>query len=549
MPTASELVPQQALSIYLVRKDLDKGSIIPNHEKLKLQEFKVDDFSYELYPIETHPKTPEWVKFFPPEKIDASKIGKSTSPGAILLVKVDGRQYALTFGTGRYFLGPNCYELRFGLGIVINSVEKVRSVDKDSFDVISGKTRTQARKEFPVGEFGFDLEKDLLKTVSGVPKADLGLGERLTGIDNISAVVRLEFKDLPDYLRKLYHQSTLEEFKKNDFAFIDRIRPVDNPSLKDELDEKLLEHLRLRPVDNSEVELMLPIIVDFQEIEGFAYFPRRTKPEILADVSLKSFLDCVDSEKWDIDIESITEKRSLYYCSNGLFKRAASIYRCLFAEFEHNGGKYLLNDGSWYSINPDFVKRVDADIDEIRKVKYDFSFPLYGDLTKDVKFSENDYNVGIQTGDPSFICRDGKFLHPEKSQKFEFCDLFTSKYGTHDLIHVKKVHRATDSSHLFVQGLVSAECLLDFPEMRKSANKLIPELGITDHRVRIDPQKYRVVFVIIRKKGSKLPFLTRVSLREAFKTLRKWNCSPVLVEANFDENWLKKKITTKIPKP
>ena len=100
------------------------------------------------------------------------------------------------------------------------------------------------------------------------------------------------------------------------------------------------------------------------------------------------------------------------------------------------------------------------------------------------------------------------------------CDL----YGRgRVLIHIKRYGPSSVLSHLFAQGLVSAQLLSGDPDFRRLANVELP----LSHRFSnpdnpINPREFEVAFGIVQTEGRvvRLPFFTRVNLKSNVETLR-----------------------------
>lgn len=107
--------------------------------------------------------------------------------------------------------------------------------------------------------------------------------------------------------------------------------------------------------------------------------------------------------------------------------------------------------------------------------------------------------------------------------RIEFCDLYSSE---RQMIHVKKYTGSSVLSHLFMQGLVSAESFLD-KEFRALVNeKLGNEFTVPERDEDFSVSDYEVVYVIasrhIREDGKpQIPFFSKVSLHAAVKQLRR----------------------------
>jgi uncharacterized protein (TIGR04141 family) len=96
------------------------------------------------------------------------------------------------------------------------------------------------------------------------------------------------------------------------------------------------------------------------------------------------------------------------------------------------------------------------------------------------------------------------------------------------MIHVKKRGSSSTLSHLFAQGVNSAEWLIQEPAFRTEVREVIENLDpsyaalIPDGP--IDPTKWEVAFVVItrskRESPLTLPFFSLVTLRMAARRLQ-----------------------------
>ncbi|HVR11437.1 MAG TPA: DUF6119 family protein, partial [Thermoanaerobaculia bacterium] len=154
-------------------------------------------------------KRPDWTHFFS-SVFDINKFGFTSSVSAVLLVPSGGRIWALTFGHGRSMLREGIIEDRFGLRTALNAIDpdKVRAIDKETFDSFASQARQQATADTEFENFGVNIDRDLLYAVAGVP-ADPRLGRRLAGKDALWSSVKLPITGLPAYLALLatFHES------------------------------------------------------------------------------------------------------------------------------------------------------------------------------------------------------------------------------------------------------------------------------------------------------------------------------------------------------
>jgi uncharacterized protein (TIGR04141 family) len=125
------------------------------------------------------------------------------------------------------------------------------------------------------------------------------------------------------------------------------------------------------------------------------------------------------------------------------------------------------------------------------------------------------------------LCLDGKTVGISGPDRIEICDLL-AKDGY--FIHVKKRSRSSTLSHLFAQGVTSAELLLDDDEFRQEAAKKVAGIGAgfksAIPKKRGEREKIKVAYVVLSRgqrpdKPYGLPFFSLVSMKTATERLRR----------------------------
>lgn len=101
----------------------------------------------------------------------------------------------------------------------------------------------------------------------------------------------------------------------------------------------------------------------------------------------------------------------------------------------------------------------------------------------------------------------------------EFCDLFSREK---ELIHVKQYGGSATLSHLFYQGVVSAEFFQMDSKYRKLIKQKLPapfQKLVSEARPK--PQEYHVVYAVISASDKEftMPFFSRVGIRHAIRRL------------------------------
>ena len=229
------------LSILLLKDDFDNfNQVIKDDSRTK--QFDIENGSEHigtLYVRSSVPKPPKWSSFFE-EIIEIEDIGINTTVGAVLFIETEGKIFAVTFGSGRYLLKPDSWVERFGLKVALNSIgrEKIRTIDKTIFDAISRHSKEQASKETDARHFGLDVEQDLLRAVTGLPK-NPAIGKRIYGMDSLSVSTDIKIERLEDLLKRIYAKYMDDSYKR-DFPWVDHICEVKDNSVVSELDTLLV---------------------------------------------------------------------------------------------------------------------------------------------------------------------------------------------------------------------------------------------------------------------------------------------------------------------
>lgn len=513
MFVSEKAAPLQHLTIFLAKPGLTEPvSLI---DKLgTLAPFSVadeDGFLGTLYVENRGANPPKWSRFFATQ-IERIQFGLVSSASAVFHVVVSERTFLLTFGQGRYLLKPDCCEDRFGLRVTLNSIgeNRVRSIDKSTLDTLGLHSRVQTSKESAPSEFGLDVERDLLRAITGTP-IDQSLGHTLSGLDSLHANVRVSLLTLRNLLRRYLDQFEKETFKET-FPWVDHISAIKSPTLNERLDALMLKAIIENKSDRC--WLTIPEPVEWSRIAGFKY-RKGTRFPLHHDIGIETFLQDQGIDRAHLTIDQVVGRDILALDGEGTLQYKWSAYRCIYCETEEDGETYLLSSGRWYKVSSDFVGKVNEDFASIPRLEW--TLPDYKDA------SEAAYNARVANYDASrFALMDQKFVMIGGGQsKIEFCDLLSNE---NDLIHVKRYGGAGVLSHLFNQGLVSGESFVSEPDFRDKLNEHLPDRQrLSDTEIRPDAAAYRVVYAIVsRESGSALtlPFFSRLSLRHAIRILR-----------------------------
>ncbi len=500
-------MPSRSLTIYLIKHGLNPNNLVKPGPGIKKYTIPIGGgLNGRLIIKQPDPKPPRWASFFK-DHLAPTDFGEASSCSAVLLAPVASTWAAVTFGQGRHLLASDCCEDRFGLKVALNSIEenRIRTIDKQTFDAIARHTREQANRDVSAQEFGFDVEQDLLRAVVGTP-TDQKLGKRLAGMDGLNAHVEIELEGL-NILLEQYHKKFLDKSYQKTFPWVDQIAEVSAKTLRDELDELVIKMIRTGRFDRC--WLAVPEILDWSMVYGFQYSQAPRSP-ILNDIHLTTFLAQLRGDASEITKDRLTHRKVLCLGDKDEVITSWPVFKCLYCELDHGGNSFVLSAGRWYKLEKDFVKRVNQSFGRIQR--HTGPFLEYDDE------SEGAYNARAATAASSpYALMDVKII--QGGRKIEFCDLFSKNK---EIIHVKRYGPSSVLSHLFHQGLVSGELFQIDQEFRKLVTDKLPKSHrIFDINARPGTREYEVVFGIISQSDKELtlPFFSRVAARHAVSRL------------------------------
>jgi len=501
----------QPLTIHLARTPAKVSSELLKLEEIASQHVMQIDAATtgELYIQSPTSSPPDWAYFFQPH-VPLEQFGSNSSTGAAFLVRKAENAFAMTFGRGWSLLKREHWEERFGLKVALNCIGEntVRTINKHSLDQLLRHTSEQASRNASPREFGFDIEQDLLKAVTGKPLDEKTFGEWITGAESLLINVPISIGSLPPLLDKL-HEKFLDTSYRENFPWVDQIEEVTNKRLKEELDALLTA--RINAGNTNHIWMAVPEWIEWKNVSRFS-FPSLGGTFEYKDIQLAALLRAKRAGEV-IDADWLQRRKIKCLDLEGEPRHIWTAYQCLYAELEHEGKTYLLSGGKWYSIQSGFVEQVNAALNTIPD--YEGQVPEFKDDSEG-KYLERitkDPSIGIALLDRKLIKYGGDH------SAVEFCDLFTTNK---DMFHVKRYGQASALSHLFAQGVVSGETFQMDAVFRYAVNhQLPPTHQIANPSMRPGLGEFRVIFAIIsdRPGDLRLPFFSRLNLKHAAKRL------------------------------
>lgn len=504
------------------------------------------DVNARLYLVTSQPDEPEWAGFLRAGFGSQLRVRGGLAPGALLLVRVettDGTRFvAFSFGSGRFLLRSGTYHRRFGLRVALNLIfegdaagvlvdaSRLRSVDTKRVSANPVRMRHQTSRKAALEAFDVDRDRDFLGGVTGVPADTASWGTNVTGSDSLTTNVDVSFAELPAFCTRLLEAEAQPTYKVR-FGWIDDVRVVTEEETVRTLEHAVLDRLHARSADD--LDLALPEVVDWSRIRKFTLPHERSgkHPVTRPELRLADYLSAVSSRGrlTALSVDTMKTQRIDALDGNDETIYRWNPWRCLSGEIELDGKSYVIDDGAFYEVNPDYL----AELNRVLGAAVPQSALTLPDAS--VRWIEDDYNKHVaQTA--GLLLMDKRTVRVSSSTSpIEVCDLLSP---AKQFVHVKRKLGSSLLSHLFAQGLVSAELLQESADFRREASAMAAQVageaiaraahtkasGFTFLANPVPPADVEVVFAIIadwRGKilADRLPFFSKVNLRRCAKDL------------------------------
>lgn len=495
-------------SIYLLKIGFDSSNALKLSHSLgsPVQSKKLPDGAV-LYILDTTPKDPWWKSYWGIEN-DLKQVLK----GAIVFIRVDCRNFALTFGHAYHNLKPESYEYDFGVLTTLNAIDpkKIKSTD-----IFLPETARRERIQSPTAAqltfFDINTDESIFKSLAGAVKEEyFDLFRHVSGASNVRISSKINSEKISDLCSRLLCIYNSEDFKTT-FPNIQNIQPVKDPTVINSLN-KLLVNAVNNQDDN--VILTIPDIFNPNISTFISYAGSGRHKSSFNSVNIEDFYEYLLGRKVvEIDIVLLKKNKLRVKNENNIITEEYSIYNSLLFDCELSGKHYHLCDANWYLIDEDFLREVGEELDPY--------FMSCEELPKCYFKREDDYNSNVAKNNKEFICLDRKSIAPSKQTQIEPCDLFTIKNEKANLIHIKISTRSSTLSHLFNQGVNSIELVRLNSESKEKLKSLVGN----KKSEYINKSEFIVTFGIITKKdpalkSNSLPLFSRVSLKRSLKSLQ-----------------------------
>ena len=526
-----------SLSLRLLRTGYTIDDAFRSEEKLTEIGAKIG----RLFIGQSKPMPPTWLGFVQgfAEDDRLNLANQNCAAVLFLMIGADGerveeRIVALSFGSAHHSLNPNAFERHFGLRVVLNAVARsnLRNLDVATLDATTFQKRIQASRDADLQGFGIDVDRDLLTLASGSPN-NTDFARSLAGRDALTINAPTTPTDVEAKCKEAIRLFSATDYQR-DFSWIDHIKPVPSSEIVNELDADVFSEIKRMCNGNaSDLHLALPDVLSPLKAYEIGYYGAGLKSghkQAYPQLEINDYVDqLTGGQIADIsDIAKIKNGHEIRVIVDGQGnkKQKRKVYDCFVYEVARDDGVYVLYGGEWYLVDSGFYAEIERDFQGLLS-----SNPI---ISSTIAVNEGEL-IDELDKDIDLLKLDQVKINPAGAAhaNLEPCD-FLSR--TKQFIHLKDGHNSEPISHLWNQGVVSAESVIRDNKFRKDLRSAIREREITtnkagfldlvpDGRTRIVPADYTVIFGIMREPYKKtqtlgLPFFSKISLRPVARRIQ-----------------------------
>jgi uncharacterized protein (TIGR04141 family) len=424
------------------------------------------------------------------------------SVGGLLLLNVLGKDWAITFGAGRYFLNEARIRQDFGFRIVLNTVrpDSIRHVSFHTFYGDAKLTKQQIAKGQKINYYDIELTENILQKIAGETEEYNRqlLGPILAGGDSLLLMVKCNLLDPEKLLAaviKAYDSDAYktEASRQDLFAIVQNLQSIEDPILKEELNQSFLVDFRESNFENMQLAYPNMILWGIEKT-GLA------EGEPIQELTLQKIRDSLLRD--DFGWPSLQRKKIYVMDEDGAVRVKWPFSKSIAYSKAVDDFEYSLMFGRWYRINAVLVSKLKEFLRGLLEqphrfpvCKLDEDEAAYARRVCDSRIVTKRSKERWTSG-PKWLCLDKRTISPEGStRRYEPCDIFIPKRAAGEktlLVHIKKTGPDDDAvpshehfSHLFVQGLNSAETILQDKGYRKLVRAKLSEWE-KDHGLKLE---------------------------------------------------------------
>ena len=391
-------------------------------------------------------------------------------PGGVLLLGVDNVAYAMSYGSGYLEIPDALKDQRFGLRFLIRRLDsdQVRDLVRRRPDARGRTDSTLVVAGAPVWTLGIAENVEIIRRIGGKAK-DLKVtfssrDDRAVNVEG-SVGLKMPFGIEPEALiadiRECERVCRQEEPDER-LAFIEWIHPVADTAVLAKLDGKLEEML----AGTAAAEQLVPVVPTsvlehYGEAHTFTVRIGYARTEPVPALELKDFLCRTRKLRPGHRVSALRDGHVFLNGTDDNALGSASAIRWLEANVSLDAERYFLMDGDWFQIGADYIRTSRDEISRLFPFTPSVELPAWYLPAKRTEYDYNRFVAARHRGKYLCLDRNQSVRNPLGARSsLEICDLLGPG---NELIHVKRAAGSAPLSHLFFQGLISAQSLLTGP--------------------------------------------------------------------------------------
>ena len=458
--------------------------------------------------------------------------------GGVLLIGVDDTAYAMSYGAGYALIPDKLKDRRFGMSFAVRRLnpEQVSDVVRRRPDGRGRTDSTLVAAGAPVWTLGITENVEIIRRIGGRAKdlkTTFGARDNRQVVVEGSTGLRTRYAIDPHMLVadiREVERVCREEEPDPAFGFVEHVQPVTDPDTLADLDAEFEELLGWDA--DVAAEYVLPVVpasVLKHYHDAHSLTVKIGTASTLRHGALE-LDDILRRTRVQSDGGRLAALRNGRVTLNSdedgrqLLARADADH-WLEANLSLGSRRFVLLDGEWFEIGAEYVRNSRDAIAELFPDLPSVTLPAWSLPANRTEREYNDYVAARFSY--QFLCLDrnqGMRSPLGARSSLEACDLLGPD---NELIHVKRASGSAPLSHLFFQGLISAETLVASATAREQFATAVAALP----RGRVLQEAFRprkVVYAILLENGKQLsadtlfPF-SQASLAHAARTLRMYD--------------------------
>lgn len=475
---------------------------------------------------------PSWVEFIGDHAPTIPVELYAAGAGAALFVPVEDRILAICFGHIHIALNDDAFQRQFGLRVTLNSVPRggLRTLDLATPDAVTFQKRVQASKDSDLQQFGVNPLRDLARVAGGTPR-NADFARFVAGKDSLSITCKVDADQIHAKSVEVMQAYMRNDYKK-EFAWVDNMQVVAEKDVIAALDAELSTAIvALRAGHPSDLHMAPPEVVDYTEGSELHYNGFGSHGTTFTSLAIDDYVSELNRCGFAGDFQDIkSNHRVAAKGSDGAdFSEKWRVYDCFVFEAALGTGAaqryYVLFAGDWYLVEKRFKASVDAHFAGLERVAV---------IGPTLCANERQLIADIEANRPDLLMLDQVKINPAgvRYANLEPCD-FLSLNG--EFVHLKDGNSSGSISHLWSQGVVSAEALVSDADFRKKLRARVKAAGrgfegqLPKSTEKVTREKYKVVYGIMRKPYANgqidIPFFSKVSLQAAAERIAQFGLS------------------------